>query len=199
MLSRTSVLALIASAGFCALAACGNDSAPGTSGHEPDHEAADVHAEEDHVHEDADADHDHDTESDGAGEVHVHGIADVALTREGDVLTAELIAPLANFGLSESDGEWNAAALAGLPSMFELDGGGCKAGTPHPMINAKGTHSEGIVHFVWTCSDPGSVKALRFTGFEAFPGFEKVSAIYITDTDQKAGELSPSAPALSLK
>ena len=35
--------------------------------------------------------------------------------------------------------------------------------------------------------------------FAAFPGFESVNAVFVTDAAQKAGDLTPSAPELSLK
>ena len=143
-------------------------------------------------------DHDHGGEHAG-GEAHVHGLADLAITREGNRFMGELISPMANFGLSETDAAYTDIVTAELSGLVEVDGGDCQAGVPHPMTDDSGEHTDAVVHFVWTCAKPDEVRAVRFAGFTAFPVFEKVSAIYITDAEQKAGDLTPSAPELALK
>jgi hypothetical protein len=193
----------MASAGFCALAACGSGSPPEAPEQADDPAAAEVHAEDYSAHEheeaDADADHDHDHEADGAGRAHVHGIGELALTWSGNTLTAEVVAPLANYGLSESEGVFTDEVKAKLPGLVSVTGGDCAASAAESEVDTSSGHADGHVHISWTCAKPQGVSAVTFTGFTDFTGFEKVSAIYITDTDQKAGELSPSAPALSLK
>lgn len=143
-------------------------------------------------------DHDHDGDHAG-GEAHVHGLADLAITREGNKFMGELISPMANFGLAETDGAFTDVVTAELSGLLEVEGGECTAAVPHPMTDNSGEHTDGIVHFVWTCSKPDDVRLVRFAGFTAFPVFEKVSTIYITDAEQKAGDLTPSAPELALK
>lgn len=142
--------------------------------------------------------HDHDGEHAG-GEAHVHGLADLAITREGNKFMGELISPMANFGLSETDAAYTDVVTAELSGLVEVDGGECQAGVPHPMTDDSDEHTDAIVHFVWTCAKPDEVRTVRFAGFTAFPVFEKVSTIYITDAEQKAGDLTPSAPELALK
>jgi len=142
--------------------------------------------------------HDHDGEHAG-GEAHVHGLADLAITREGNKFMGELISPMANFGLSETDAAYTDVVTAELSGLVEVDGGECQAGVPHPMTDDSGEHTDAIVHFVWTCAKPDDVRTVRFAGFTAFPVFEKVCTIYITDAEQKAGDLTPSAPELALK
>lgn len=142
---------------------------------------------------------DHDEDETAGGTPHVHGIADFALSREGDRYSGELVSPLANFGLSETDGTFTDEVTAELSGLVELAGGECTADVPHPMLDASGAHTEAVVHFSWTCAKPDAVTALRFAGFEAFGLFEKVSAVYITDTAQKAADLTPAAPELALK
>lgn len=157
---------------------------------EPETEAHDDHAEGEHHHED---------EETAGGTAHVHGLADLAITREGNKILGELISPMANFGLSETDGAFTDVVTAELSGLLEVDGGECTAAVPHPMTDNSGEHTDGIVHFVWTCAKPDDVRLVRFAGFTAFPSFETVNTIYITEADQKAGELTPSAPELSLK
>ncbi len=142
---------------------------------------------------------DHDADETAGGTPHVHGLADFALSREGNRFMGELVSPLANFGLSESDSAFTDAVTAELSGLVELAGGDCAADVPHPMLDASGAHTDAVVHFSWTCTKPDAVTALRFAGFEAFGLFETVSAVYVTDTAQKAGALTPSAPELSLK
>lgn len=205
MLSRTPRLTLIAAAGFLALAACSPDSAPASDHdleHGEDHEhQGGEHAENDHEHEGEDhgGDHAHDSDSSGAGSAHVHGVADLALTWEGNVLTAELVSPLANFGLPESEGQMTEVVKAALPALVTLSGGDCAANAPDSHVDTSSGHTDAHVSLTWTCSRPESLSAVTFSGFAPFPGFETIHAVYLTDTDQKAGELSPSAPALSLK
>lgn len=183
----------------CLLAACGRSepvspvAAPEpvvAETAEPETEAHDDHAEGEDHHEDEDT---------AGGTAHVHGLADLAITREGNKILGELISPMANFGLSETDGAFTDVVTAELSGLLEVDGGECTAAVPHPMTDNSGEHTDGIVHFVWTCARPDDVRLVRFAGFTAFPSFETVNTIYITEADQKAGELTPSAPELSLK
>ena len=143
-------------------------------------------------------DHDHEEVAAG-GAAHVHGLADLAITREGNKILGELISPMANFGLSETDGAFTDVVTAELSGLIEVEGGECTAAVPHPMTDNSGDHTDAVVHFVWTCAKPDDARLVRFAGFTAFPSFEAVSTIYITDTAQKAGDLTPSAPELSLK
>lgn len=198
-LSVTRLSLLLAAAGF--VSACGGSApepvAPPESVVEapaaetPVEEAHDDHAGEDH--------HDHEGEETAGGTAHVHGLADLALTRDGNAFEAELISPLANFGLSEADGKFTDVVTAELSGLIELVGGDCAAAVPEAEVDTSSGHTDGHVHAKWTCANPDRVTALRFAGFAAFPGFESVSAVYITDAAQKAGDLTPSAPELSLK
>lgn len=162
--------------------------------HSDGHAEGEAHA--DHEVED----HDHDHEEDHAGGVaHVHGIADLAFTVERGKLTAELMSPLANFGLSEADGVITDEVKAALPGIITLTGGDCTADMPVAEVDTSSGHTDGHVNFSWTCVNPGNVSTARFTGFTAFPGFETINAVFLGDTVQKAAELTPSSPELSLK
>ncbi|HAY05331.1 MAG TPA: DUF2796 domain-containing protein [Hyphomonas sp.] len=209
LLSRTSVLALVASAGLAVLSACGASDTPAQQPapvEEPEVQAET--AEEEHT-EDADAhegeteaedhDHDHDHEASGAGVAHVHGVGDLALSWEGSKLTGELISPLANFGLSEAEGVISDAVLAELPGLVMITGGNCVAEPPVAKVDKSSGHTDAHVDLAWNCAAPSGVSSVTFSGFTAFSSFERVNAIYLTDAVQKAGELSPSSPSLSLK
>lgn len=211
LLSRTSVLAILASAGFGAVSACGASDTPVSQPaavEEPDAQgeaALEDHAGEAHdeeaegAAEDHDDDHDHDHEASGAGSAHVHGVGDLALSWEGNRLIGELISPLANFGLSEAEGVISDAVLSELPGLAMITGGNCVAEPPAAKVDKSSGHTDAHINLAWNCSNPSGVSALTFSGFPAFSSFERVNAIYLTDTVQKAGELSPSSPTLSLK
>lgn len=187
---------------FCVLTSAGVLAACGGSGPEPVAppetvvtETAEPVAEADDAHGEGE---DHGDETAGAA-AHVHGLADLAITREGNKILGELISPLANFGLAESDSAYTDVVTAELSGLIEVEGGECEAAVPHPMTDNSGPHTDGIVHFVWTCAKPDDVRLVRFAGFEAFPSFETVNTIYITEAEQKAGELTPASPELALK
>lgn len=211
LLSRTSVLVLMASAGLAVLSACGASETPAqqpapAEEQEVQAEAAEEeHAGEEHAHEDEagaddhDHDHDHEHEASGAGSAHVHGVGDLALSWEGSKLTGELISPLANFGLSEAEGVISDAVLAELPGLVMITGGNCVAEPPVAKVDTSSGHTDAHVDLAWNCAAPAGVSSVTFSGFTAFSSFERVNAIYLTDTVQKAGELSPSSPSLSLK
>lgn len=206
-------LILLAGAGLSVLAACGERAQPPAvpapveaeqavpeiaehhvDEHAEDHsDGAHTHDGEDH-HDDHDHDHDH-----AGGAAHVHGIADLAFSFEGETLSAEMITPLANFGLSEADGVISDQVIASLPTLILLTGGNCVAETPEAAIDTSSGHTDARINFSWTCADPSSLLSASFAGFSTYPGFETVNAVFITDTDQKAAELKPSAPQIALR
>lgn len=198
---------LLAGASISILAACGPAApppavpAPVETGDTLATEAAleDTHDDhtEDHDHEDGEA-HAHDEDHAG-GTAHVHGIADLAFVLEGGKLSAEMISPLANFGLSEGDGVFTEEVKASLPALITVTGGDCTAEPPVAEVDTSSGHTDGHVNFSWTCVNPANVSSAQFAGFAAFPGFETINAVFVGDTVQKAAELTPSSPELSLK
>nr|WP_290916308.1 DUF2796 domain-containing protein [Hyphomonas sp. 34-62-18] len=208
-------LPLFAGAALSVLAACGPGAPPPAAPspteasdaeiaeapveNEPEVHAVEHTEGETHDHEEGEA-HDHDEDHDHAGgAAHVHGIADLAFTIEGNNLMAELVSPLANFGLSEADGVFTPEVINALPGFVALTGGNCTAETPAAEVDTSSGHTDGHVAFSWACADVNAVTSARFAGFNAFPGFETVNAVFVTDTAQKAAELTPSSPELSLK
>jgi len=166
----------------------------GDEHHDDDHDHdADDHGEEDHTHVHS---HDHDH---AGGTPHVHGIADLAIVLDGSTLTAELISPLANFGLSESEAIITPEVTETLPRLIMLTGGGCTADTPDAAIDQSSGHTDARIQFSWTCANASEVMFASFAGFTSYPGFETVNAVYISDGAQKAAALTPSAPQFSLQ
>ena len=200
-------LPLLAGAALSALTACGEpaappaaiDSAPETATTAETQADEHDHVEDDHDHEVED-DHDHDHDEDHAGgTAHVHGIADLAFVIEGGRLSAEMISPLANFGLSESEGAFSSEVTEALPGLISISGGDCVPDAPEAEVDTSSGHTDGHVEFSWVCANPANIASARFEGFTAFPGFETINAVFISDTAQNAAELKPSAPEISLK
>ena len=129
----------------------------------------------------------------------MHGVADLALVLDGTSLTAEMISPLANFGLSEAEGVITDEVITSLPTMILLTGGNCTGETPQAEIDRSSGHTDARVTFSWTCADPSSLMAASFAGFSTYPGFETVNAIFLDGSTQKAAELKPSAPQFALR
>lgn len=208
---------LLAGAALCVAASCGpGASAPASDtgaepqevvplaeaeGNAPADQAEGGSESEAHAHQEGEEhEHDHDEDHEHAGgTAHVHGIADLAFVVENGKLTAEMISPLANFGLSEADGVFTQDVISALPSLIELSGGNCSAEAPVGEVDTSSGHTDGHVEFSWVCQNPNAVEAARFTGFETFPGFETINAVFVGETVQKAAELTPSSPELSLK
>ncbi|MFN7054862.1 DUF2796 domain-containing protein [Hyphomonas sp.] len=165
---------------------------------------------EDHDHDHDDHDHDHDHAHDhshdhghghdhAGGSAHVHGVADLAFALEGTQLTAEMISPLANFGLSEAEGIITEAVTASLPGLIVISGGDCTASAPRAAIDRTSGHTDAKVEYRWTCTSPTDLASARFAGFGTYPGFETVNAVFIGPGAQKAAALTPSSPQLSLR
>lgn len=150
-------------------------------------------ADDDHTHV-----HEHEDDEAG-GAPHVHGVADLAIVLDGSALTAELISPLANFGLSESDAVITPEVIETLPRLVMLTGGNCLTDTPEAEIDQSSGHTDARVQFSWTCASPSEVMFASFAGFNTYQGFETINAVFISDGAQIAAELTPSSPQFSLQ
>ncbi len=151
------------------------------------------HAETHEAHDHA---NDHDT---AAGVSHVHGLAELAITTEGNKISARMISPLANFGLSEAEGVFTPDVIESLPGLISLSGGACSASTPVAAIDRSSGQTDAAIDFSWTCGDVSAVTSVRFDGFAAYPGFEVIKAVFLSDVAQTAGELTPAKSELALK
>ncbi len=155
--------------------------------------AEDDHGEEDHAHDDHD--HDHGDHDHAGGEAHVHGAAEMAVARDGSRLTVTFESPTANFGYSEAESDLPEDNTVG-EDTFALIGGECLTEMTNVSAETDGQHGSVTVEKRYICSNIESVTAIRVTAFEAFPGFESVDAVYLTDSDQIAAELTADNPEL---
>ncbi|MCA8900979.1 MAG: DUF2796 domain-containing protein [Hyphomonas sp.] len=177
------------------LVACGPDIAP----YEPPPPESEVYAEAPapdeagaELHEDDDHDA-HDEHGEGhAGEVHEHGAAEMAVTREEDFLTLTLDAPLANFGLSEDKPPRGTKAEDFAEGIAEpLGPTKCEETERSVTSRSHDGHGNMTISVVWRCKKIERIEGLRLNVFTLFPGFEHVDAIYLgPDGTQAADELT---------
>ncbi len=175
----------------------------------------DDHGDEDHDGEEHDEDHegeDHDDHDDESGSLgaHEHGTAEMTIAWVDGDLTIDMISPNFNvFGFEyEPESDEDIATEAQRIETLTTDGilsvdddAECTATEPvETEIERDGTHSEITVTWQFTCENPDAITELdASTLFTEFPSFEDIDAQWLSPTDQGAGELSPSAPSLSLQ
>lgn len=169
-------------------------------------EGHDEHAEEDHSedhegHEEHSGDdHDEDHHDHAGGTAHVHGGGDISFVLEGNTLTVDLLAPLANFGLSEAGDVTVAAFEAALDAQapFVFPNSEAKCADPAERvvdIDNEGDHSEGSVTWTFNCDDPGALRSVQTELIDAFEGFEELDAVGLKDGADKAMTLTKSGQA----
>jgi hypothetical protein len=142
-------------------------------------------------------------------EAHVHGSATLAAGVDGDALTIAFEAPLMSMVGFEHEPETpeQTEALTALKDAFTIPGGmveirgaaGCL-----PLMTTSGTHfanGHGAleVEHVYTCEKPDDISRIDFKRMSDYPGLETIDAVFVSDTDQIVGELTPSNPSLELR
>ncbi|MFT6292981.1 MAG: hypothetical protein ACJAR2_003601 [Ilumatobacter sp.] len=168
-------------------------------------EVAPVDDDEDH--DDEDGDHD---DEDGSLGAHEHGTADLSVAWIDAEVAINLTSPTFNvFGFEyvpttdedlafETD-RTEALSAAGVITIN--DEAGCMLADPvETTVERDGSHSEITVSWRFVCDDPDRVEELDASQlFAEFPNFEDIDAQWISESDQSAAELSPSATTLSLR
>lgn len=170
----------------------------GEEDHDHDHDHADADKAHDHSHDHDDHAHDHDHDHAG-GTVHVHGFGQAAFVREGETLSLEMTAPLANFGLSGDNRDIADKAAFAAQTFTLIEAGSCSETGSDVSIVMNGQHGDATVTRTFTCSDASDPGGVDVTAFVNFPGFETVEAIYLVGTSQNVLELTPSQTEFSLR
>ncbi len=138
-------------------------------------------------------------------EAHVHGAATLAVTVQGDDLAITFDSPLSSLGVPEDpQTEEDRAQIEALKTslrdwtrLVTVEGSdSCNLYALSTSTRIANGHGEVEAEYAFTCDDTGALRSVRFTGFEAYPALADVDAIYVSDTTQKAGELTPSSPVL---
>jgi Protein of unknown function (DUF2796) len=159
---------------------------------------------------------------------HVHGVAELNVALDGNVLWIELNSPAVNivgFEHAPQNAEQKAAVRDGIETL--KDGGrvfgisadaSCRLaaakvttdiehpGTEHHDDNEHGeeeehageAHSEFQASYRFECAAPDALEQLEVHLFDLFPGTEEVEAQVISGARQTAAELTAATPNLPL-
>jgi Protein of unknown function (DUF2796) len=132
------------------------------------------------------------------GEAHVHGAAELAVTLDSNFVTVTVDAPLANYGLSEKTKKKSTELEKYAEGLTELMGNArCDLVERSADIRRSGDHAALTLSIVWDCKRPSQLDGLMFTGFEHYPAFEEVDAIYLGEQGETASAtLTPDTPFL---
>ncbi|NBC21536.1 MAG: DUF2796 domain-containing protein [Alphaproteobacteria bacterium] len=152
-----------------------------------------------------DGDHDHDEMA--GGEAHVHGHAEMAIVLEGNDLTVNVQAPLASFGLPESEpeteaesGEMEQARLRlqdPLQTVAVGNAARCIFSGSDVMFSYRGDHGSADIDYTFQCNRPDALTSVDVKLFEAHEGLEEVEAVFITGAEQVAKTLTASNTTIS--
>lgn len=168
---------------------------------------ADTHSDDEHANHQAGADEAHDADGERL-ESHVHGAATLAITLDGDTLTATLEAPLMSMVGFEREPETdderqslNAVvdAFTAPMSMIEINrSAGCL-----PQQTSSGTHmshghGELAVEHIYICDKPEQIGRIDFLLMAGYPDLMTIDAVFLSDTKQVAKTLTQSDHALEL-
>ena len=167
------------------------------------------HSDEDHDHEEDHEDEDHaHTDADGARlESHVHGEGMLAVTVQGNMLDVLFDAPLTSLGAPENpQSEEDEAQIEAVTEavrndedLITLEGdAGCEVVSISSGTRIVSGHGELQLAYYFDCENIDALEGVRFGGFEQYPALEHIDAVFVSDTQQSAAELSAGAPILEI-
>jgi len=171
--------------------------------HEDEH-----HDDDDDDHDDEDNDHqdNHDDSSGGLG-AHEHGVAELSVAWSDNVVIVDLITPTHNvFGFEHepsTDEEHSvvndSTKALGEPDIivFNPEAGCTLTEQVETELHFEASHSELTVSWYYDCDQPEDIKQLDIGPlFSRFANLEQIAAQWVSDNNQSASELSPSAAIL---
>jgi hypothetical protein len=173
---------------------------------EHDEEHDDEHDDDEHDEHDDD---EHDDEGSSGLGAHEHGTAEMTIAWFDDEVAIDLISPTFNvFGfeyepVSDEDLAIEADRLTALTASGVIalnNEAGCSlAGPVATEVDRDGSHSEITVSWVFECENADDVSQVDAAGlFAEFPNFEDVDVQWVSESEQSAAELSPSATSFML-
>jgi hypothetical protein len=180
---------------------------------EHDEEHDDEHDDDEHDDDEHDDDEHDDDEHDDEGSsglgAHEHGTAEMTIAWFDDEVAIDLISPTFNvFGfeyepVSDEDLAIEADRLTALTASGVIalnNEAGCSlAGPVATEVDRDGSHSEITVSWVFECENADDVSQVDAAGlFAEFPNFEDVDVQWVSESEQSAAELSPSATSFML-
>ena len=146
----------------------------------------------------------------GAGrlEAHEHGHANLVAALDGDMLTVTFESPLMSvIGFEhEPETEDQTAALEAMKASLGDSANfvtlnnqaGCLPSQTETATRMTGDHGELRVEHVFQCSSPDRLTQIDLVMLEQYPDIETVDAVFVSDTQQTAAELTGANTALAL-
>ncbi|MEM5515460.1 DUF2796 domain-containing protein [Henriciella sp. AS95] len=142
-------------------------------------------------------------------EAHVHGSGTLAAGVDGDALTITFEAPLMSLIGFEHEAETDeqTEAINALKDAFTVPGGmveinresGCLPLMTTTETHFANGHADLDVEHVYTCENADEISRIDFIKMADYPGLETIDAVFVSDTDQVAGELTQSNSVLELR
>ncbi|QYJ02128.1 DUF2796 domain-containing protein [Thalassovita mediterranea] len=138
---------------------------------------------------------------------HTHGHAMLAVTRQGSSISVSLEAPLSAFGVTENpQTEEDRAAIEAIrndltndANLVELRGNvSCDISSKGMATRVANGHGELQMETSYSCQNADALQAIRFGGFGTYPALSEVEAVYVSDTEQAAGNLTRTNPELRI-
>lgn len=158
----------------------------------------DSHQHQSHSHDDI-SHHNH--AEDAITEAHIHGVVMLQLARQGETLAVDLTSPAMNFvgfehraNTPEQINKVEAAEtkMRQVASWLKLEGGDCRVTdfsadfTGVLQQAGERKHANIDIHAQFTCSQSTQLRGMQVTLFQDFPGIEKMTVQWVSDTG--AGE-----------
>jgi len=159
-------------------------------------------------HEEEDDDHAHEAAEGGRLESHEHGHAMLAVTLQDSMLSVSFEAPLSSLGAPEDP--QNAEDEARIEAVLEdfrndetiisLQGdAGCEIVSTSTGTRLVSGHGEMQLDYDFDCENAGGLEGVRFGGFDQYPALLSIEAVFVSDTQQMATELSAASPELKIQ
>ena len=156
---------------------------------------------------------------------HEHGVAQLNIAQEGDTLQLELSSPAMNLvgfehvprnkqqqaavkkavaSLQQGEQVFRLSPAAGCRlSKFDVDTSLLEEEHGHHEEHGKEEHEDEHADFdasyVFQCKKPTALQSIEVKLFKLFPGTEELEVQLLTDKGQRALELTPSNPSISLQ
>lgn len=167
--------------------------------------------------------HEHEHEEHREHDAHVHGLAELTLAQEGQLLEINLQSPAANIvgfehkASTEKQKHAVKEAKAMLESpqqLFTFHGARCDITKTtidvaallnhnhdknHAYDEPQASHSEITAHYQFTCKQGLKLKTISVELLEKLPGIEKLKTQWITDTKQGAVTLNHDSKIIRLR
>lgn len=151
---------------------------------------------------------------------HTHGVGEAILTLQGETLSLQMYAPLANFSGRDETSTTSANSIDNLTADLVVDlpeSANCTVSTFQAQID-NGTdehhhaedqheadddhsghsgHADVLVTLNATCTKPDKIRNITFTLFDTWSGFTTLKTTFLTETGATAKSLTKASSKIS--